>query len=744
MRNFILACGLVASMSLAAAEFFVNVNTGNDANPGTSAGAPKMTIQAGIDAASANDTITVASGTYSQNITINKANLILRGIQAGVDARNRAIINETIIRPSSTATPTITVTANGIVIDGMLIEENSNSSGISQARDYSGCQYRNNIIRDNTCGMELNSNGAAQTIVEQNRFTQNNESGAASGCGIVSLQGLVNIQVRNNSFIDHDNTAILARGAVARPVANGLVTIQGNQLQLSTNGILLATCDTAVISGNTVNNCANGVQLAGDTRDVQVTNNVFTDQTLRVLYAASLLGYGNNANLTVTGNRIQQNTDVITAIGSLIELSDIAGQNTLQSNLMTLTGGFGAGVPTLHGVRITNSLTGDFFIAQNELDGGDFDGFDGATDSDGIRIENSVPSDVLITIQNNIIKGWVHGVENFAPVANDNIQIVLNNLGGNVGGGTAISHLGTGTLAASPNWFGNATGPSTSGNPGGKGARILGSISFTPWLVNGTDTVPLVLSDTTTYGFQTANPPALSSVPPELISAAIASPNPAVVAEVVLFAVVANDPDGEALTVTWTFGDGTSGTGASVTHAYFTIGVFTAVATITDATGVSVTSSTQVSVLQAPEGGPVITMNKCTIKAAVPTKSKDTLTLQGSFILPVGLTLLDGPITVSFGIYNSTFTLEKAKGKTDRGDSYSHKTQKINKVVQRESQFTYKAKDNLQVVLEAAGVNATTVGIVPIPIRIVFASVTYNGTLQLNITASTKKYQGKF
>lgn len=50
------------------------------------------------------------------------------------------------------------------------------------------------------------------------------------------------------------------------------------------------------------------------------------------------------------------------------------------------------------------------------------------------------------------------------------------------------------------------------------------------------------------------------------------------------FAAVAEDADGEDLTYSWAFGDGTLEEGASVTHRFRSKGVYKVVLTVTDGT----------------------------------------------------------------------------------------------------------------------------------------------------------------
>jgi len=144
-------------------------------------------------------------------------------------------------------------------------------------------------------------------------------------------------------------------------------------------------------------------------------------------------------------------------------------------------------------------------IQNNQLTGG------GSTDADGVMIDGSAGS-VTATISNNIISGWDHGI-NLASACVAGVTITCNNIQNNVGAGSGIhigpavtstnvhanfnnivgnagtgvygiSNLGSGTLDAENNWWGDATGPYHSTNPGGQGNPVSDNVDFDPWLGN--------------------------------------------------------------------------------------------------------------------------------------------------------------------------------------------------------------------------------------------------------------------
>ena len=65
-------------------------------------------------------------------------------------------------------------------------------------------------------------------------------------------------------------------------------------------------------------------------------------------------------------------------------------------------------------------------------------------------------------------------------------------------------------------------------------------------------------------------------------------------------ASTSTDPNGDALSYSWQFGDGTSATGAVVRHTYLTAGRFTATVTVDDGQTTDTTQTTNSSARPGP------------------------------------------------------------------------------------------------------------------------------------------------
>src|SRR6185503_12299468 len=113
----------------------------------------------------------VADGTYNEQVQIDKT-LTLKGAKAGVDARTRAAVSESVI---DNACGPVQIMADNVVVDGFTVQGSNLDptafpacfgAGIWTNPAYSGTQgghqILNNIIQNNITGIELDNNGTFQ------------------------------------------------------------------------------------------------------------------------------------------------------------------------------------------------------------------------------------------------------------------------------------------------------------------------------------------------------------------------------------------------------------------------------------------------------------------------------------------------------------------------------------------------------------------------------------------------------
>ncbi|MEO6694639.1 MAG: right-handed parallel beta-helix repeat-containing protein [Ignavibacteria bacterium] len=239
---------------------------GSDVNPGTTT-APFLTINYAISQSNPGDTIYVDAGTYiltSGNV-INKQ-LTFRGRQAGVDARTRGVVPESIVDAINltgyASAFDVTPAANGSMIDGFT-EQGGNGAlgvGIWLELGTNGTTVQNNIIQNNIIGLLLSNNSAIdQTVIRQNLFQNNTNPGAASGTGIYADEytagtNLQNVLIKDNKFTNSspvvNSWAMGMSNTSATAFTN--ITFQDNQVSNSGRGMYFYGTTSSTVSGNTI------------------------------------------------------------------------------------------------------------------------------------------------------------------------------------------------------------------------------------------------------------------------------------------------------------------------------------------------------------------------------------------------------------------------------------------------------------------------------------------------------------
>lgn len=321
------------------------------------------TIQAAVNAASAGDKIKVRAGTYEENVVVNKQ-LTIKGADASL-ANYRDASEASIVDPvNNTATGGIGIAfdlqADGIKIKAFTIGEfDSNTDpdgtiGIRTSASHAGYKIEDNVIEKNTIGIFLNSSSSttttpAKTKVEDNIIRDNNRTGANSGNGIYSDQGLQNVEIEDNTFTG--TNAVTSIKIVASDDDNSTalrsnIKIEDNTFKDVTGaGIYFENVVDSLIDDNDLTNIAlSGIQLNGGNQRVTIKHNDLNSPGTQDLFGIVL---SNDSEEGSNQNNVIKKNHISTAGSTGIVIRD-SSSNTLERN------------------RITNSDAG---VAQNALHG---------------------------------------------------------------------------------------------------------------------------------------------------------------------------------------------------------------------------------------------------------------------------------------------------------------------------------------------------------------------------------------
>ena len=269
------------------------------------------------------------------------------------------------------------------------------------------------------------------------------------------------------------------------------VILDGFTVQGATNanvfgfGIVLgAGTSGATVANNVIQNNIAGLSLANNpigNSALIIQHNLFQNNNQpgpvsgTAIYTDQFNAGGNLANVTIDANTFTNNQNVAVLLGSTVAASQ--SNITISNNTMT---GNGNGVLLFNSTSFTifgNTITGST-ASQVVLGGGV---------SNGSITQNF--------IQNGVTRGIRIG-DFGGGGTNQNVTITQNSISGNPTAGLEIDAAAgayTGTLDATNNWWGSPTGPTIASNPGGTGDKIIdpnSQVTYSPFLLNGTDTAP--------------------------------------------------------------------------------------------------------------------------------------------------------------------------------------------------------------------------------------------------------------
>ena len=224
----------------------------------TTSGAKYSSIQAAVNAATADDTITAAAGTFGEGVTVGQQ-VTLDGAQQGIDARSRTGLESVITGTGGGAD--VTIRANNVTLDGFTLDgpTSQGSAAIVMMGGNTGETIENNIIQDPGRAVSYNT---SDTTFRQNLVSEQ----SSTGDGIQENSGAVSgVTIEDNTFAggSNNNADITFIGMTATHNQN--ILVKGNASTDPSTFLALFNTDKANISDNVVTGATgSAIYIGGD------------------------------------------------------------------------------------------------------------------------------------------------------------------------------------------------------------------------------------------------------------------------------------------------------------------------------------------------------------------------------------------------------------------------------------------------------------------------------------------------
>ena len=378
------------------------------------------TIGAAVAAASANDTINVAPGTYKESVTISKPLSLI-----GADA-TKVTIDATGLGVGVYVDGNDNKGLTGVFISGFTVQ-NANFEGIL-VTGASGITISGNIVQKNNLGLVTAAAGATCPNIPAYDSSEGQDCGEG-----IHLNGVTHSLIANNTTQNNSGGILVSDddGATHDNVITGNVVMNN----LAACGITLASHPPATLTGSST--------------PLGVYNNSIIGNTIT----------GNGANGTGAG------AGIFASVPGAAAYSNVVINNVLTGN----------GLPgvTMHSHTPGQTLTGNIVIG-NVISGDAADTEDAATPGTaGINVFGVSSVAGTIIAQNTISQEAFDVVVN-GPGA---VNVQRNSLAT----GTGVANLSTGTVNADGNWWGCNNNPAfpISGFAGCSGTS--GAVSVSVW-----------------------------------------------------------------------------------------------------------------------------------------------------------------------------------------------------------------------------------------------------------------------
>ncbi|MBU4337949.1 right-handed parallel beta-helix repeat-containing protein [Patescibacteria group bacterium] len=253
-----------------------------------SSGLDYPSIQWAIDSASAGDKIWVDSGTYYENVNINKQ-LTLEGIDTGggkpvVDAKGKG--------------RAITLSADGITLEGFSAINTANASGEWPIAGIL-VKSQKNIIKNNT--VNSNDNGIVLYYSNNNELAGNEAFDNSNG---IYLDHSIDNNLSNNTTNSNNNGIVIASDG-NNIFGNNILS--DNTADSNDRGIYLLYASGNTITDNSADSNFYGIYLGSNSKNNIIKGNTLSYNNIGPS-SAGIYFYSDSNYNTITGNNISDNS----------------------------------------------------------------------------------------------------------------------------------------------------------------------------------------------------------------------------------------------------------------------------------------------------------------------------------------------------------------------------------------------------------------------------------------------------
>ena len=437
-------------------------------------------IQDGVGAVTSGGTVHVAAGIYDEQVVIDKR-LTLQG--AGV---------ATVVKPSA---DNLTQVFTGLFwyggtknIAGIVVANAPGDSSVTvkNLKVDESLVTTKPVGADYLAGIFYRETGGSVDSVTVAGTGAWSSSDRAYGIYLSAGSDTVSVEIAGCTISSFDKNGIEVMGnKLTADINHNTITGRGSITDEAQHGVWVGRDAVATVNYNVISSliffepergCATGIvfyhYVSPTGMSATANNNTITDCQIGIIF--------NNANAWATGNMVNGGT---VGLGGIYAEPDAAGEWMASFLGNTVSGVRDQGdyeVAAIGANTHDSDATLDITIQSNHLTGG------GATDADGISIGvEGADGSIVATIASNTISGWQYGIRlggalvDAAGSRANNNNISDNDIFG-------VYNNGTGTLNATCNWWGDASGPNGEGP--GTGDAVSPNVDFEPWVAAPTVT----------------------------------------------------------------------------------------------------------------------------------------------------------------------------------------------------------------------------------------------------------------